>query len=382
MELRARTLDQIHSPIGAAQALRDAADLAQQLLDLSQAAPAYPTADSIIAAVQASAASPEGGRYVAQSGLAELREAFAAELSGAYGASIRTDQIMITAGCNQAFTLVSSALCQAGDRVVLPVPFYFNHDMWLRLDGIGVDHLETAPTYVPDPAAIDAMITAQTRAVVVVTPGNPTGAVIPPEVIAEIAARARARNVVVILDETYRCFRGTDRAPHDLFQQPRWDDHVVSLHSFSKEFAIPGYRVGAAVGHPDLLAEALKLLDCVAICAPRIGQVAATAGLKSALDWRSEQTQRIAHRQRRFEKVMADMPGGFEVVSSGAYFGWVAHHRDEPTSVVVEKLLRDHAILAIPGDAFTPTDQGMVRMSFANLTEDEIDELALRLASS
>ncbi len=380
MELRPRTLTQIHSPIGAAQALRDRYQLPAPLLDLSQAAPSYPAPEPVIEAVQRCAAAPDGGRYVAQAGLPALRESLAAELSAAYGSTIDVDHIMITAGCNQAFTLVASTLCQWGDRMILPSPFYFNHDMWLRLDGTGVDHLVMGPDLVPDPERIEALITPSTRAVVIVTPGNPTGAIVAPDVIEAVAQVARRRGIALIIDETYRCFRGTDAPPHRLFADPDWDDVVISLHSFSKEFAIPGYRVGAVVGQPAMLAEALKLLDCVAICAPRIGQVAADAGLRHATDWRADKAAEIAAKQRRFEAVMASSPGGFELVSSGAYFGWVAHGRSEPTALVAESLLADHAILVIPGDAFTPTDDGYLRFSFANLNEAEIDELGRRLA--
>lgn len=144
---------------------------------------------------------------------------------------------------------------------------------------------------------------------------------------------------------------------------------------------MPGYRVGAVVGGAVTLIEALKLLDCVAISAPRIGQEAAAAGLLRAGAWRSEQVRRIADLQRRFEHVMDARPGGFEVVSAGAYFGWVRHPFAVATDVVVESLILDHDVLVIPGTAFTTIDQRMLRLSFANLTPDEIAELPERLAA-
>lgn len=349
------------------------------MLDLSQAAPSYPTAPAVVARIQEVAASPDGGKYAPQSGIAPLREAFAAELTGAYRAEIRPDQIMITAGCNQAFTLISSALAEPGDELMIPVPYYFNHDMWLRLDNIGVIHLPLGEGYIPDPAVAEQLITATTRAIVLVTPGNPTGATIPPEVIASFVGLARKHDIVLVIDETYRSFRPTTEPAHAEFARAGWDDHVVSLHSFSKEFAIPGYRVGAAIGHPALLAEAMKILDCIAICAPRIGQEAALAGLSLATDWRAEQVERTARLQARFEEMMDTKPGGFELASAGAYFGWVRHPFDQPTGDVIRRLLFDHDVLTIPGTAFTPADEGFIRMSFANLDLDDIDLLADRL---
>ena len=126
----------------------------------------------------------------------------------------------------------------------------------------------------------------------------------------------------------------------------------------------------------------MKLVDCVAICAPRIGQEAALAGLLHAGEWRAEQAARIADLHASFRDVMGNSPGGYELVTSGAYFGWVRHpHRTTPTLEVVADLLASKDILVIPGTAFTPSDQQMLRLSFANLSEPEITELAARLAS-
>ena len=157
--------------------------------------------------------------------------------------------------------------------------------------------------------------------------------------------------------------------------------HVASLHSYAKDLAIPGYRVGAIVGGPALLTEALTRLECVAISAPRSAQEAAVTGLVDAGGWRHEQVARIARLQQRFEGAMAAAPGGFELVSAGAYFGWVRHpFPDVPTERVVRALVLDHDVLTIPGTAFTPRDDHMLRFSFANLADEELDELPRRLA--
>ncbi|MCB0992834.1 MAG: aminotransferase class I/II-fold pyridoxal phosphate-dependent enzyme, partial [Acidimicrobiales bacterium] len=284
--------------------------------------------------------------------------------------------VLVTAGCNQAFCLTVSALCDPGDEVVLVVPFYFNHDMWLRLQGFVPRYVDQATA-----AAIEPVLGPNTRAVVVVSPANPTGHTTSPVDIEAIFDLCASRGVVLMLDETYRSFRPTDEAPHTLHQRPDWRDHLVTLHSFSKEFAIPGYRAGAVVAGPALTTEAMKLLDCVAICAPRIGQEAAWAGLTMADEWRRQQTARVRERQALFEAVMAERPGGFTLQQAGAYFGWVsAPDGAGNTAQVVEQLIVEHDVLTIPGTAFTPTDQRMVRMSFANLAESQIAELGQRLA--
>ena len=121
-------------------------------------------------------------------------------------------------------------------------------------------------------------------------------------------------------------------------------------------------------------------MDCLAISAPRIGQEAALAGLLHAQQWRLDQASRIKDLELRFLDSMKEQPGGFEVISSGAYFGWVRHPRtDLSTEEVVRRLVLDHDVLTIPGTAFTPNDQSTIRMSFANLEPQQIDELTSRL---
>jgi len=382
MRLVERTLENIHSPIGEAFALVDQRVDDRPLLDLSQAAPSNPTAPAVVDRIVEVAKRLDGGRYCPQAGLAHLREAFADELTSAYGAKVDVENVMITAGCNQAFCLTASALAAPGDEIILQTPFYFNHDMWLRLDGVTPVHLAPDEHGYPDVDRCRALISDTTRAIVVVSPGNPTGVTIPAERIEQLAILAREHDLMLIVDETYRSFRETTDPPHRLFAQPAWTDSVVSLHSFSKEFAIPGYRVGAAVGHPALLAEALKLLDCVAICAPRIGQEAAHAGLTQAVDWRKTQVDGIAERHGLFVEMMKSKPGGLELVSSGAYFGWVRHpFESTPTMDIVRQMLVDLSVLTIPGHAFTGNDDGFIRMSFANLDVGDFGELGARLAS-
>ncbi|MDC1301975.1 aminotransferase [bacterium] len=385
MQLQGRTNGLIHSPIGEAFALLAAHTPKRSLLNLSQAAPSFPPAPQVADRVAEVAYEEDGARYVPQEGLPGLRTALAAELTDLYPGTVSVDNILITAGCNQAFCVVASALTIPGDNLIVALPYYFNHDMWLEVEGVERRYLEpdsaTLPAMAPTVADAAALIDDRTRAIVLVSPGNPSGVTLSPQLLADFFDLCVEHNIMLVLDETYRSYRGSDLPAHDLYDRPNWADHLVTLQSFSKDLAIPGYRVGAVVGSRDALAEAMKLVDCIAICAPRIGQEAALAGLLHAGEWRSVQAARIQERHQQFRAVMADSPGGFELVSSGAYFGWVRHpYANTPTLQVVADLLSTKDILVIPGTAFTPTDQQMLRFSFANLSEPEIDELARRLA--
>ena len=380
MHLLGRTTDIASSPISEAYAWLASRTSTRHLIDLSQAAPSYPPPQAVIDQVALTAQDPDGGRYCPTAGLPALAEAFAAELSRDYGSHIEADHVLPTGGCNQAFCVTVSALADTGDEIILPVPYYFNHEMWLRLDGITPRLLPTDESFVPDPAEAKKLITERTRAIVLVTPGNPTGVTIAPATIQAFFELAQEHDIALIVDETYRNFRPSQEAPHPLYNQPAWEETAIFLHSFSKDLAIPGYRVGAIVAGASFLHEAMKLLDCVQISPARISQEAVVAGLTRSGDWRTVQAARIRGLLEQFQSVMANRPGGFELASSGAFFGWVRHpfpHLD--TAEVVRRLVIDHDVLLIPGTAFTPTDERWLRMSYANLTPEQFPILAERL---
>jgi aspartate/methionine/tyrosine aminotransferase len=383
VRLRAQTLEQIDSPISATYALLAGRANRRPLIDLAQAAPTYPPAPSVIEHIVAVAQDARGAGYVELSGLPELRAAFADELSRDYAGRVDATQVLPTAGCNQAFCVVTSSLAGPGDEVILPLPYYFNHDMWLRLQGITPVYLEPDARLVPRAADAERLITARTRAIVLVTPGNPSGVTVDPDGIADFAALARRHRIALIVDETYRSFRDTDQPAHRLFADPDWARTVVSLHSFSKDLALPGYRVGAVVAAPELIREAMKVLDCVAICPPRVGQEAAWAGLTGARQWRRDRAQEVAERRAHFVSVLSERPGGYELLSSGGFFVWVRHpFPGRPTADVVAELVTERDVLVIPGTAFGPDDRGTIRVSFANADHSALSEFGARIAEN
>ncbi|MGH3875576.1 MAG: aminotransferase [Actinophytocola sp.] len=383
MQPNRRTAAQIDSPIRTTYALLDRRAGRRPLLDMAQAAPSYPPAPELRQHVAEIAQRTDSGGYVAIEGLPRLREAFAADLRAGYPGDVDPADVLVTAGCNQAFCLTASALADPGDEFVVALPYYFNHDMWLKLQGFEPVYVEPGPDHQPSVPAAKAAITSRTKAILLVSPGNPSGVTIAPDTLAAFATLAASRGLALIVDETYRSFRDTTEPAHALFTRPRWRDTVISLHSFSKDLAIPGYRAGALVASPALIRQIAKLADCVAICAPRISQEAAWAGLTRAGTWRRERAREVAEKAKAFASTMAGAPGGFELVTHGAYFGWVRHpFPDRPTGDVVADLIVRHDLLAIPGTAFLPDDRRMIRMSFANLEPTAFADLTDRLVAA
>jgi aspartate/methionine/tyrosine aminotransferase len=352
-------------------------------IDLSQAAPGSAPPDALLERAAASAGSAAGARYGPIQGDMALREALAADMNALYRGDIQPGEIAITAGCNQAFVTAIMALARAGDAVILPSPWYFNHQMTLQMLGIEARVLPTLPEqgFVPDVASARALIDAHVRAIVLVTPNNPTGAVYPPATIAAFAALAREYGIALIIDETYRDFLPAGViAPHALFTDPAWRESVVHLYSFSKAYAVPGWRLGALVAGGAAQGQIGKVLDSVQICPSRAGQAAVAWGVGALAAWREANRADINARAGAFRRAMSGL-NGWSVDQAGAYFAYVRHpFEDVPAAQAAEMLAKRWGVLALPGPFFGPGQELHLRMAFANVDESAITQAVARLA--
>jgi aspartate/methionine/tyrosine aminotransferase len=352
------------------------------LIDLSQAVPGSAPPEALLRKLAEAAAEPGSARYGGITGDAALREAYAAEIAGIYGAPFTPAEIAITSGCNQAYVVTMMALARAGDNVLLPTPWYFNHEMTLTMLGVEARPLPCTPEsgFVPDVATAEALIDERTRAIVLVTPNNPTGAVYPPQTIAAFAALCARRGLWLVLDETYRDFLPEGLArPHEVFCASDWQDSVIGLYSFSKAYAVPGWRLGAITAGEQVLAQIGKVLDCVQISPVRAGQAAVTWGIDGIRDWRERNRAEINTRAGLFRETLAPL-NGWRVLSAGAYFAYVAHpFAGAKAAEIVRRLAQERGVLALPGPYFGPGQENHLRIAIANVAADRIGLLGERL---
>lgn len=368
-----------------AEAQRWAAEAGGAILDTAQAVPPYPPAPALRRHLAEALERSETHLYTDIFGLPDLRAALAAHMSALYAGRITPEQVGITAGCNQAFCMVMTAIAGPGDEVILPVPYYFNHQMWLDMQGIRARYLpcRSASAQVPDPEEAATLVTPRTRAIVLVSPNNPTGAVYPPEVIARFLGLARQRGIALVVDETYKDFIDAEGPPHNLFQDDDWPDHLVQLYSFSKAYSLTGHRVGSVIGAPALLEAVEKVADCVTICPPHPAQIAALFGLRNLDAWREEKRRMMAERLATLRAVFAGNELRYELLSAGAYFAYVRHpFAGESATDVARRLARDHGVLCLPGPIFGPGQEDSLRVAFANLEAARMPELGRRLLAS
>ena len=352
------------------------------LIDLSQAVPGYPPHPDMLLHLGTEAATLAAAKYGDIYGDESLRTELVADINQRYSAKISPDEIAITSGCNQAFVLTLMALAKAGDNVILPAPWYFNHQMTLNMLGVEPRALpcHADQNFVPNPQDAARLIDKNTRALVLVTPNNPTGAIYPRETLNAFLALAKQKNIWLVIDETYRDFLSLDYGtPHDLFSQEGWQDTVLSLYSFSKAYCIPGHRVGAIIGGRTILDEIGKVIDCVQICAPRAAQAALTWAIPALTAWRQDNTREIEKRAKAFKAAIAASPG-WRLLSIGAYFAYVAHpFRGLAAQAIAEPLAEKRGVLGLPGAYFGPGQDDHLRLAFANVGVDLIEQIPSRL---
>ena len=356
------------------------------LINVSQAAPVAPPEPALIEAMAQALQEPTTHIYSPDLGLPDLRAEMARKWSALYGGQVAPHQVAITSGCNQAFAAAIAATCAQGDNVIVPTPWYFNHKMWLDMAGVETVPLPTDADGLPDPGKVTDRISARTRAIVLVTPNNPTGVTCPPELIERLFELSRDHRLKLIIDETYRDFLDGSEAPHDLLLQPDWDETVIQLYSFSKAYRMTGHRVGALIGAASLMPEVEKFIDTVTICPSVLGQRGALFALQHLDASVAAERALIARRRKALAKGFKALKSqGWVLKGLGAYFAYVEHPFSGRADQVARALVKHAAILALPGTMFVPYDDPSgarhLRLACANIDEAQIAQMFERLAA-
>ncbi|QYZ71421.1 aminotransferase [Neotabrizicola shimadae] len=355
------------------------------LINVSQAAPVEVPPEGLRRAIaEAALNNPDAHLYGPVLGLPALRAEIAAQWSASYGGEIAAGQVAITQGCNQAFCAVLSTLAGAGDEVILPTPWYFNHKMWCDMAGVRAVPLPCGPGLIPEAEAAARLIGPRTRALILVSPNNPGGAEYPAETLAAFRDLARERGLALIVDETYRDFDSRSGRSHDLFADPDWADVFIHLYSFSKAYRLTGHRVGAIVASAERLAEVEKFLDTVAICPGQLGQIGALWGMQNLGQWVAGERAEILSRRAALVEGFARLPG-WRLLGCGAYFAYAEHPFSDASDVVAKRLVQEAGVLMLPGTMFQPEEapegKRQMRIAFANVDRAGIAALVARLAA-
>ena len=318
--------------------------------------------------------------YGPVAGEPRLREALTAWLREQQHLDLDHSALLVCAGSNMAFNAVVQVLCDPGDELILPVPYYFNHEMAIRLAGGRPVPVQAG--LIPDPAVLEAAITARTRAIVTVSPNNPSGAVIPPAVLRAINHLCAERGLLHISDEAYGLFRHGDTPIWSPGSASGSGGHTITLGSLSKSHGMAGWRVGWAVVPQGLMDELAKVQDTILICPPRLIQQAAIGALEAEADWCRERIGGLKARRAQVLDAL-DQPGvPWQVLgpADGAFYGLLQLDSALSSDAAMERLIREQRVALVSGSSFGL--QGCcLRLSYGMLNEADLGEALRRLVA-
>ena len=355
-------------------------------LSLAQGMVGWGPPEAVGAAVAAALEAPpaELHRYGPMAGDGELLEAVRRELEERRGLDLAESTLLVTAGSNMAFHAVVQALCDPGDEVLVPLPWYFNHAMAIQLAG-GIP-VPVAGGLVPDPSHLAAAIGPRTRAIVTVSPNNPSGVVIPPAVLSAINHLCAEHGLLHLSDEAYAAFVHGAVPHHSPGSAPGSGAHTASFFSLSKSHGMAGWRIGFAAVPRALLDPLTKVQDTVLICPPRLTQRAAVAALAEGPAWVAERVRSLQPRRQQLLAAVARAEG-LAVVGEpdGAFYALVEAPWTGEEEELLAHLVLDHGVAALPGGSFgLPPRSGRVilRLSYGLLGEAELADAMVRLANA
>ena len=321
-------------------------------------------------------------RYGPVEGSPELVAALGRKLRAENGLDLDGSRILVTAGSNMAFLSVVQAITSIGDEIVLPAPFYFNHEMAVRIAGCVPVIVPTDAQYQIDPDALRRAVTPRTRAIVTVSPNNPTGAVYPPDALRAVNELCARRGLLHISDEAYEYFTWDDDCHFSPGSLPGAGAHTISLFSLSKAYGFAGWRIGY-MAIPEALNEAVyKVQDTVLICPTLVSQAAALACVQEGRAWTARFLDPLAAVRREVLDLFTSIADISDVPTPGGAFYCLPRVRTPLTAMtVMERLVREHKVAAIAGETFGLTEGCYLRVSYGALEGEAVREGMLRLVT-
>lgn len=324
---------------------------------------------------------PNLHKYQDVQGIPDLRAAIAHKLAAENQIQLEGDhQVVVTAGSNMGFINAVLAITQPGDEIILQTPYYFNHEMAIAMASCTAVLVSTDANYQLQVEAINAAITARTRAIVTISPNNPTGVVYPAEALKAVNRLCQERGIYHISDEAYEYFI-YDGAEH--ISPAQFDpgcEHTISLFSLSKAYGFASWRIGYMSIPTHLVESIQKIQDTILICPPVVSQIAALGALAAGRAYCVGHLGAIASiRQSVLEAVNSLQDFCTVPKAEGAFYVLLNLNTQIPAMTLTERLIREHGVAVIPGTTFG-MDQGCyLRMAYAALEQATVKEGCDRL---
>lgn len=311
--------------------------------------------------------------YVSNGGLPELRQAIAEQYTKRFGRPFTENNVMIAAGGMEALFLALVAYINPGDEIIVPDPGYPNYlgqIALLRGKAVPVP-LREEFGFQLQPEDLEAAITPKTKAVFINYPSNPTGAFINKETLMKLAEIAKKHNIMVVSDEVYEHIVYDGNECFSMAQIPGMEQNVIITNSFSKTYAMTGWRLGYVVADEALVKQMPQLQEALISCVPGFIQMAAVAAIRDGKDAISEM---VTHYERR-RNIMVDglnaIPGVKCFRPQGAFYAFANIKSFGKSSFdFAQELLTGAGVVCVPGSAFGEMGEGYIRFSYANSDEN------------
>jgi aspartate/methionine/tyrosine aminotransferase len=319
---------------------------------------------------------PENHKYKSVYGIPPLIEAIIEKLRRENAIVMtQNSRIVVTAGGNMGFVNALLAVADPGDEIILLAPYYFNHEMAVTMVNCRAVIVPTDENYQPQPAVIESAITKKTRAIVTISPNNPSGAVYSEESLRAVNAICRRHGIYHINDEAYEYFKYNGAQHFSPGSIGESAAHTISLFSLSKAYGFASWRIGYMVLPGHLYSAVIKIQDTILICPPVISQYAAVGAMQAGAGYCLE-------RLHVFDKVRAIALSEFETIRSictipradGAFYFLAKIHTRMDPMVLVEMLIRDYGVAVIPGMTFGMTDGCYLRIAYGALQKETVAE--------
>ncbi|MDY6937815.1 MAG: pyridoxal phosphate-dependent aminotransferase [Cyanobacteriota bacterium] len=344
-------------------------------ISLGQGVVYYPPPPEAIERLSEFLADSSHHLYGSVVGIPPLIDAIAAKLRSENGISLDNRHIVVTAGSNMAFTNAVLAITQPGDEIILPTPYYFNHEMAIAMASCRPVLVPTDDRYQLRLEEIERAISDKTRAVVTISPNNPTGAVYSKATLRHVNRICHERGIYHISDEAYEYFTYDDARHISPASFPDSCDRTISLYSLSKAYGFASWRIGYMVLPSHLLDAVKKIQDTILICPPVVSQYAALGALQVGASYCKGHLETIASIRQVVLKALQPLEGLCTIApAQGAFYVFLKVHTQLDALELVERLIRDYRVAVIPGTTFGMEEGCYIRVAYGALKPETVAE--------
>jgi len=341
-------------------------------ISLGQGVVSYGPPAEVAPAIERFWANPGHHKYQAVDGIPELKALLVAKLESENGIFPGADQsVVVTAGSNMGFLNALLAIADPGDEIILQTPYYFNHEMAITMANCRPVLVPTDRRHQLQPERIRAAIGPRTRAVVTISPNNPTGAVYPEPALREVNGICREAGVFHIHDEAYEYFvyDGAEHfSPGSIANSA---GHTISLFSLSKAYGFASWRIGYMVLPAELLEAVMKIQDTNIVCPPVISQYAAIGALEAGRAFCEEKLRPLGETRLAVREHFRELEAICSIPSPGGAFYYLLEvNSGLAPMAIVTRLVEEHGVAAIPGTAFGIHDRCCLRVAYGALEPD------------